>query len=887
MTLLAGCQGRVSSEQQLASAKLQHDYDVACTAGKCPCASPLGPIVDGGTAVAYDIAKVGCGKTCSSHVLTLTCKNGKFDRDITALNFSCAVDSCRACTAGNNQVPHGFTVATYNTQAVNCGASCDDAKRSLVCVDGTLQGTSTAPSVDGLDGTFKYGSCSPGSCSCSLPSGGTLTLGGSLRFYKSKTGTCDATCEDAANSSVRTCVNSGTSAVPNFGINGDTSFQYLACTGPSQAACKCVLPDAAKTTINHGDNHALFTTPGPANCMSCASQQITAYCGAGVLYDKPITDATKLVLTPSQLSSHANLSCDPTATKDCTINSLCIANNGSQTLYGKSTLVCGDDLGALTGVFSCTNKSLSKNGSAYNAGADPYAAVWQTSAPTNTCVGCVTPWKATVGNGVKVTAYKKSNISSNTCGGGCKSLEFTCTVTGGIGRFTSGDSSIDADIATNPANYTKECTNTCNEEGGGAPPRACLLPWQNSFVTPDTLIPMYNQRTAFCGDSCQNHFKVGRCQMATGTFDAGLTYIYQSCTELACGTLKVTSIAPTFLPPAGGVVTVSGTGFAAGLTLKMGSKTCASVNVTNATTATCTLPAGTGLFQDVVAKLSSQTAILPRSFSFYSGTCSAGPGSKVFKFANTLQAFTVPAGCSKVLAQVWGAGGSGHFSLTGSITQFGGSGGYAEGAIPVTPAQPLTIAVGGGGAFWNYLSAAGGGYSGVFSSTTMSAASALMMAGGGGGAGDPTGCNANSTGGEGGGNIGGTHGACSGLGGSQSAGGAGGPGAAAGTSLAGAKAGGTTVQGGYLGGGSGGSSLTGGGGGGGGYFGGGAGAEAASLGGAGGGGSGYLAPSVTSGNSLNGSGSVPPNINDPNYIAGVGTGGGIAPGGNGLIVISW
>ena len=45
--VLVGCDGRVNTKQETASYRLQHDYDTACTQGKCPCASPLGPIVDG------------------------------------------------------------------------------------------------------------------------------------------------------------------------------------------------------------------------------------------------------------------------------------------------------------------------------------------------------------------------------------------------------------------------------------------------------------------------------------------------------------------------------------------------------------------------------------------------------------------------------------------------------------------------------------------------------------------------------------------------------------------------------------------------------------------------------------------------------------------------
>lgn len=59
--------------------------------------------------------------------------------------------------------------------------------------------------------------------------------------------------------------------------------------------------------------------------------------------------------------------------------------------------------------------------------------------------------------------------------------------------------------------------------------------------------------------------------------------------------------------------------------------------------------------------------------------------------------FTVPAGVTKILAEVWGAGGSG--GLGGDITgsRGGGGGGYGKNLIPVTPGSNLSITVGNGG----------------------------------------------------------------------------------------------------------------------------------------------------------------------------------------------
>lgn len=54
--------------------------------------------------------------------------------------------------------------------------------------------------------------------------------------------------------------------------------------------------------------------------------------------------------------------------------------------------------------------------------------------------------------------------------------------------------------------------------------------------------------------------------------------------------------------------------------------------------------------------------------------------------------FTVPAGITEVLIEMWGAGGGGHSPGGG-----GGSGGYWVGLIPVTPGGTINLTVGAGG----------------------------------------------------------------------------------------------------------------------------------------------------------------------------------------------
>lgn len=113
---------------------------------------------------------------------------------------------------------------------------------------------------------------------------------------------------------------------------------------------------------------------------------------------------------------------------------------------------------------------------------------------------------------------------------------------------------------------------------------------------------------------------------------------------------------------------------------------------------------------------------------------------------NGTGSFTVPAGVSKIVSKVWGAGGGGGSSTaTGSCGGGGGGGGFAESVLSVTPGAVIAITVGSGGtgtgttspgtaggasSVGSLISAAGG------SGGTSSASG--IAAGGGGGAGTGT-----------------------------------------------------------------------------------------------------------------------------------------------------
>ena len=74
-----------------------------------------------------------------------------------------------------------------------------------------------------------------------------------------------------------------------------------------------------------------------------------------------------------------------------------------------------------------------------------------------------------------------------------------------------------------------------------------------------------------------------------------------------------------------------------------------------------------------------------------------GGNQSVYQYSGTYT-WTVPAGVTRVYAEVWGAGGGGGGAVIANASAAGGGGGgYAEGLLFVTPGQALTIIVGAGG----------------------------------------------------------------------------------------------------------------------------------------------------------------------------------------------
>lgn len=289
-------------------------------------------------------------------------------------------------------------------------------------------------------------------------------------------------------------------------------------------------------------------------------------------------------------------------------------------------------------------------------------------------------------------------------------------------------------------------------------------------------------------------------------------------------------------------------------------------------------------------------------------------GVKTVYDSSGADTFVVPANVTSILVKLWGAGGGGAGAgdNVGGHGGDGGGGGYTEHRIPVTPAETLDLVVGakgtkgvpnaddlgeGGG---------GGGYSVILRSSTI-----LALAAGGGGGGGAYDDSPGGDGGAGGGSVGEDgdrppFGSSStiGHGATQFSGGGTGGGGTSGGSLTGGDGANDAVgggsggasNGGSPGGGDGGAGQlpsgndAGGGGGGAGLYGGGGGGSDSADGAAGGGGGSGQGDTLTSG-----SGQVPGNNTDIDYVAGHGVGGdgGTAPGGDGsdggdgLIVIEY
>ncbi|MEM7645387.1 MAG: hypothetical protein AAF203_00640 [Pseudomonadota bacterium] len=310
---------------------------------------------------------------------------------------------------------------------------------------------------------------------------------------------------------------------------GSNAAGYTSASCNPSRGCECSLPNGLgtvedKTVVVLHRQETGFTVEGnivkPPCSQACSeSDSVSLRCDSGTWRNSQTDEA----VDPRDSAFVYRYRCEDSVCPDCPLVGFgSIPNNQEFTLYPKNVMTCSDNPELLQAQFTCFGGVLKKNGNIVAADAEP-TVTWHQSF-TNECTGCETPWGVEHPFGAEVLFYKESGSGnvSNPCGQGCKSVLRTCKPDG------TWDG-IEAELK----DFTlQSCVNECSEEGGGAPPRLCLLPWQNSYVTPDTEVPMWSRRQVGCNESCQDYYRLGKCQMSTGTFDAGFEFIYQSCTEV-------------------------------------------------------------------------------------------------------------------------------------------------------------------------------------------------------------------------------------------------------------------------------------------------------------------------------------------------------------------
>lgn len=496
-----------------------YKYTVCEEASRCSCPLPgsLGSLPDGGQIALSSTKQVKCGDTCkANYSLNAKCVNGDLLNmaDNSVVNVattpfvnlgSCTVTPCQGCKVNDTvSIPHDGTYNFYNTASPNCGSACTSLART--CKDGAFVG----------DSTFNQLSCTLRSCQCTLPDnpGVKVSFGKTQDFYSTPFPSCGKTCNDIKQS--LTCAeNKAADGSYSYDFTNPAKLTNTTCFPPTN--CDCVLPgnlgkiqDKVSVTLS-----SVASVSCGETCSQKPNLQVTCQNGA-------LRDSAGNVADVNSASFQYKYQCTNAVCANCNLPGYgAILNNAKITLYKKASLECGDNIDLLSAEFTCESSVLKMNGQPYATPAT--AATWFTSMANN-CTGCPTPWGVTVSFGDKINFYKVSGTGNvqNACGKGCKVALRTCLK----------DGTFDG-VASDFADFKlSACPNSCSQEGGGAPPRLCLLPWQNSFVTSDAQIPMWNKRVVGCGDSCQKHFKLGRCDMKTGTFDAGSDYLYPACSEV-------------------------------------------------------------------------------------------------------------------------------------------------------------------------------------------------------------------------------------------------------------------------------------------------------------------------------------------------------------------
>lgn len=506
----------------------QYRFRECREAENCFCTLPnnLGVLSHNQTKRLTTVATAACGEACVDKPgITVRCVNGTFydqANPTQVVNFSlpqyepyryeCSQEDCVSCPvqieSGNSiSVPHGQTYRFAKSAAVGCTEECDYRERR--CFNGTFLAENPG------DANYNAAVCRRRLCTCYPmgPGGPGVPVGNTWDFHSAPAAQCGQSCTEI--SGPRTCEEvANANGTFTYRFTDHATLTHPSCQPPT--GCACLLPGSLGQ-IAHGKREIL-TSVSPLPCgQTCEGvDSLEVRCDNGSL----VQHSNGLPVEASSPGFPYLYRCEQGNCSGCTLRNYgTIASGNELTLYDKGVLGCSDVLELHTFVFQCLNGVLLRNGAPYDdANAPPE---WFTSATIN-CPGC--PFPDGTGHvlaGQQKTFYKHFGTVVNGCGRGCKSQVRTCV-------DANGTLALDGD----PTYNLTSCDNSCNMEGVGAPPRLCLLRWQNSYVTPDAQIPIWSKREVACGDSCQNYFSLGRCEMETGAFDLPFDFMYPACTEL-------------------------------------------------------------------------------------------------------------------------------------------------------------------------------------------------------------------------------------------------------------------------------------------------------------------------------------------------------------------
>jgi hypothetical protein len=496
-----------------------HRFSSCQEATNCFCTLPnnLGVLSHGQTRTISTVPSVPCGGSCSSQPsVTVRCDNGQFRNNANAtqiIDFAsttytnykhvCQVAECRSCTVPgtNTSVMHGSSYRFAKKSQASCSEQCEFKDRT--CVDNAFTG----------DTTFNAAQCTRRACECPVPDiqGLKVSVGNTWTFYPNARAQCGQTC--AQSGSALTCNEvAGANNTYSYAFGNVTQYPFSQCQ--EATGCSCALPGG----LGSIENNKTVTLTSETN-IACGTRcdsvpSLSMRCDNGLLYRT--SDGTLLNTTDPAFPY--KYYCQKATCAACPLRGFGNINNGIElTLYSKSQMGCGDKPELFTFQFKCENGALLRNGNPYSPATDPNAPTAYFTSYSFNCPGCPLPWGGSIGEGTTVRAFKYFGTVVNNCGRGCKSQERKCT-----NGVLSGES-----------DYTLDrCDNTCAMEGGGAPPRGCLLPWQNSYVTPFAEIPIFRKKKVVRPGKCSDHMILARCDMLSGTFKVPFEYIYPACAEV-------------------------------------------------------------------------------------------------------------------------------------------------------------------------------------------------------------------------------------------------------------------------------------------------------------------------------------------------------------------